>query len=59
MQVSGGYPAIYAWVADLEIVANQFGTERFALLGVSQGATVAVAYSVRHPEQVSHLGAPA
>lgn len=44
-----------AWVHDLEAVANQFGLERFALLGVSQGASVAIAYAVRHPERVSHL----
>ncbi len=44
-----------AWVADLETVVNQFNAPRFALLGVSQGASVAIAYAVRHPERVSHL----
>ena len=29
--------------------------ERFALLGISQGAAVAIAYAVRHPERVIHL----
>jgi pimeloyl-ACP methyl ester carboxylesterase len=29
--------------------------ERFALLGMSQGAPVGIAYAVRHPERVSHL----
>ena len=28
---------------------------RFALLGISQGAAVAIAYAVKHPERVSHL----
>jgi pimeloyl-ACP methyl ester carboxylesterase len=44
-----------AWVGDLEAVADQFGTQRFALMGVSQGASVAIAYALRHPERVSHL----
>ncbi len=44
-----------AWVGDLETVIDQFDTQRFALLGVSQGASVAIAYAVRHPERVSHL----
>ncbi|CAG0935836.1 serine/threonine-protein kinase PknK [Thermoflexales bacterium] len=44
-----------AWVGDLETVVDQFDRQRFALLGVSQGASVAIAYAVRHPERVSHL----
>jgi pimeloyl-ACP methyl ester carboxylesterase len=31
------------------------GLKRFALLGMSQGAAVAIAYAVRHPERVSRL----
>ena len=31
------------------------GWDRVALLGLSQGAPVAIAYAVRHPERVSHL----
>jgi DNA-binding CsgD family transcriptional regulator/pimeloyl-ACP methyl ester carboxylesterase len=31
------------------------GVERFPLLGLSQGAPIAIAYAVRHPEKVSHL----
>ena len=27
----------------------------FALLGISQGASIAIAYAVRHPERVTHL----
>ena len=44
-----------AWVRDLEAVVDAAGVERFALLGASQGASVAIAYAVRHPERVSHL----
>ena len=29
--------------------------DRFALLGISQGCAVSIAYAVRHPERVSHL----
>lgn len=43
------------WVNDLDTVVNAVGGERFALLGISQGAAVAIAYAVRHPERVSHL----
>jgi pimeloyl-ACP methyl ester carboxylesterase len=44
-----------ARVADLETVIEAAGFERFALLGMSQGGTVAVAYAARHPERVTHL----
>lgn len=44
-----------AWVSDLEAVADAAGLERFALLGMSQGTPIAIAYAVRHPERVSHL----
>lgn len=44
-----------AWVADLEAVVDDAGLDRFALLGISQGAAVAIAYAVRHPERVSAL----
>lgn len=44
-----------SWVRDLETVADAVGAERFALLGISQGAAVAIAYAVRHPQRVSHL----
>jgi pimeloyl-ACP methyl ester carboxylesterase len=43
------------FVDDLEAVADSAGLERFALYGTSQGAPIAVAYAVRHPERVSHL----
>jgi pimeloyl-ACP methyl ester carboxylesterase/DNA-binding CsgD family transcriptional regulator len=44
-----------AWVRDVEAVVEAAHLERFALLGVSQGAAIAVAYAARHPERVSHL----
>lgn len=44
-----------AWIADLESVIENAGLKRFALLGISQGGAVAIAYAVRHPERVSHL----
>ena len=47
--------SLEACVGDLEAVIDAVGLERFALLGVSQGSRVAVAYAIRHPERVSHL----
>jgi len=44
-----------AWVSDLETVADACGFERFPLLGISQGVSVSVAYTCRHPERVSGL----
>lgn len=44
-----------SWVRDLETVADAAGAARFALLGISQGAAVAIAFAVRHPERVTHL----
>ncbi len=44
-----------SWLRDLETVADATGERRFALLGISQGASIAIAYAVRHPERVSHL----
>ena len=44
-----------AWVRDLEAVVDAAGIERFVLLGISQGASIAVDYAVRHPDRVSHL----
>jgi pimeloyl-ACP methyl ester carboxylesterase/DNA-binding CsgD family transcriptional regulator len=44
-----------SWVRDLETVVDATGAERFALLGLSQGASIAIAYAVRHPERVTHL----
>jgi class 3 adenylate cyclase/pimeloyl-ACP methyl ester carboxylesterase len=44
-----------AFVGDLEAVADAAKVTRFALLGISQGCAVSIAYAVRHPERVSHL----
>jgi DNA-binding winged helix-turn-helix (wHTH) protein/pimeloyl-ACP methyl ester carboxylesterase len=44
-----------AFVHDLECVVDAAGLDRFALLGISQGCAVSIAYAVRHPERVSHL----
>jgi pimeloyl-ACP methyl ester carboxylesterase len=43
------------WVADLEAVVDAVGLDRFVLVGVSQGAAVAVGYAATHPERVSDL----
>jgi pimeloyl-ACP methyl ester carboxylesterase/DNA-binding winged helix-turn-helix (wHTH) protein len=47
--------ALEPWVRDLETVVDDAGLERFPLLGISQGAAVAIAYAVAHPERVTHL----
>jgi len=44
-----------AFVDDLESVVDAAGLDRFDLLGISQGAAVAIAYAVRHPERVRKL----
>ncbi len=44
-----------AWVDDLETVVDAAGLDRFPLLGISQGAPVAIAYAVRHPERVTGI----
>jgi pimeloyl-ACP methyl ester carboxylesterase/DNA-binding winged helix-turn-helix (wHTH) protein len=43
------------WVRDLETIVDAAGLERFALLGISRGGAIAIAYAVKHPERVSHL----
>lgn len=44
-----------AFVRDLESVVEATGVDRFALLGISQGCAMSIAYAVRHPERLSHL----
>jgi pimeloyl-ACP methyl ester carboxylesterase/DNA-binding CsgD family transcriptional regulator len=44
------------WIEDLEaVIAAADPREPFALLGISQGAAVCVAYAARHPDRVSKL----
>ncbi len=47
--------SLEAFVGDLEAVVEAAGLDRFALYGTSQGAPIAVAYAVRHPQRVGHL----
>jgi DNA-binding winged helix-turn-helix (wHTH) protein/pimeloyl-ACP methyl ester carboxylesterase len=44
-----------AFVRDLESVVDTIGLDKFALLGVSAGCAVSIAYALRHPERVTHL----
>jgi len=44
-----------SWIRDLESVVDALGLKRFALLGISQGCAVSIAYTIRHPERVSRL----
>ncbi|MDN3637536.1 alpha/beta hydrolase [Simiduia curdlanivorans] len=44
-----------AFVEDLETVVATSKLEKFALLGISQGASVSIEYAIKHPEKVSHL----
>jgi class 3 adenylate cyclase/pimeloyl-ACP methyl ester carboxylesterase len=43
------------FVDDLEAVVDAAGIDRFALLGISQGCAVSIAYAIRHPDRVSRL----
>lgn len=43
------------FVRDFEAVADAANLDRFAVLGISQGASVAIDYAARHPERVSKL----
>jgi pimeloyl-ACP methyl ester carboxylesterase len=46
---------VESWVDDLECVVEAADVDQFCLLGISQGAAVAIDYAVRHPERVRHL----
>jgi pimeloyl-ACP methyl ester carboxylesterase/DNA-binding CsgD family transcriptional regulator len=50
-----GDPSVETWVGDLDAVVDAAGLDRFTLLGVSQGAAIAVAYAAEHPERVADL----
>lgn len=43
------------WVGDLETVADALNLGKFTLLGISQGSSISIAYTRRHPERVSNL----
>lgn len=44
-----------AMIEDMEAVVASAGLDRFALLGISQGAAFSLMYALRHPEQVTCL----
>jgi pimeloyl-ACP methyl ester carboxylesterase len=52
---SVGELSVDTWVADLETVVDAAGVDRFVLVGISQGAAIAIVYAARHPERVSDL----
>jgi pimeloyl-ACP methyl ester carboxylesterase len=43
------------FVEDLECVVDAAGVDRFDLLGISHGASVAIRYAVKHPERVRRM----
>jgi len=43
------------FVRDFESVVEEVDVDRFAILGISQGAAVAVQYAATHPEKVTKL----
>jgi pimeloyl-ACP methyl ester carboxylesterase/DNA-binding CsgD family transcriptional regulator len=47
--------SLNARVGDLATVIDAAGLERVALLGMSHGGPLAIAYAALHPERVSHL----
>ncbi len=42
-------------VDDMEVVIDAYDFNKVAILGLSQGASVSLAYALRHPERISHL----
>ena len=42
-------------IADMEKIREQFGFERWMIVGGSWGATLALAYAEAHPERVSSI----
>jgi pimeloyl-ACP methyl ester carboxylesterase/DNA-binding CsgD family transcriptional regulator len=47
--------SLEARIADLEAVVDDAGLDRFAVMAMSQGGPVSIAYADRHPERVSRL----
>ena len=52
---ANGEYSMEAQAADVGAVADALGLERFALVGHSMGAGIALAYAGAHPERVTHL----
>ena len=50
------YEAIYDFVPDLEIVADQLGIDRFATIGLSGGGPYAMAAAAGLPDRVPAVG---
>ena len=50
-----GELSLETFVSDLEAVVDAAKIDRFALLGISQGCAISIAYAVRHPERLTHL----
>jgi pimeloyl-ACP methyl ester carboxylesterase len=46
---------LYAERADLDIIAGHFGCEIFSIVGLSQGAAVALGYARTHPARIAAL----
>jgi DNA-binding winged helix-turn-helix (wHTH) protein/pimeloyl-ACP methyl ester carboxylesterase len=44
-----------AFVRDFETVVESVGAKQFAIFGMSQGASVAIAFAARHPERITKL----
>ena len=44
-----------AWLRDFERLVEELGLEKFSLLGISQGAAVAVWYAAHHPEKIERM----
>jgi pimeloyl-ACP methyl ester carboxylesterase/DNA-binding CsgD family transcriptional regulator len=47
--------SLEARLEDLEAIIDATGLERFALLGMSGGSAVALAYAIAHPEPITRL----
>ena len=47
--------SLSAWVGDIEAVIAATTLDRFVLVGLSQGAAIAVEYASRHPDRVAGL----
>jgi class 3 adenylate cyclase len=48
-------PSLDFWVEDIEAVTSAVGSDRAAILGLSEGGTTAIYYAAAFPDRVSHL----